>query len=112
MNQPNSISAANATCAPAKHYPTAESRVGLLQRIKRDVEANAAIEAVMVRAQAGEEDPVMRYTLVDVFGDKVDEWFEIRASELINGIESWPGKISESEQMKRTYDMYPDLLPE
>ncbi|MCZ6672848.1 MAG: alkaline phosphatase D family protein, partial [Verrucomicrobia bacterium] len=59
-----------------------------------------------------EEDPVMRYILVDVSGDTVDEWFEIRASELVNGIESWPGKISESEQMKLTYDMYPDISPE
>ena len=40
-------------------YPTAESRVALLRRLKAGVEANAAIEAVVLRAQLGEEGPVM-----------------------------------------------------
>lgn len=58
------------------------------------------------------KDPVLRYNLMDVFGDGVFDWFEIKASELINGVTSWPDKIDESEQMKREYGMYPDLPPE
>ncbi|MCB1121987.1 MAG: hypothetical protein KJT03_10585 [Verrucomicrobiae bacterium] len=57
------------------------------------------------------EDPSLRYNLIDVFGDTVFDWFEVRASELVNGVKSWPEKIDESEQMKREYDMYPDLPP-
>jgi len=40
-------------------YPTPEARVALLQRVKAEVEASAAIEAVMLRAQVGGEGPVM-----------------------------------------------------
>ena len=56
-----------------------------------------------------QDDPVLRFNLIDVFGDFEWDWFEIRASELVNGVKSWPDKIDEAERMKREFDMYPDL---
>ncbi len=40
-------------------YPTRESRVAFLERVRREVEASATIEAVILRVQVGEEGPVM-----------------------------------------------------
>lgn len=55
-----------------------------------------------------ENDPVMRYNLIDTFGDTVYEWFEIRASKLVNGTKSWPSKISEEERLNREKGLLPD----
>lgn len=59
-----------------------------------------------------ENDPVMRFNLIDTFGDTAYEWFEIRASELVNGTKSWPSKISEEERLKREQGLLPDFIPE
>ena len=58
-----------------------------------------------------EEDPLIRYNLIDVFGDVVDEWFEVRASELANGVTSWRDKINAEEREKREKGLYLEYEP-
>ena len=58
-----------------------------------------------------EKDPLVRYNLIDVFGDADSEWIEIRASELVNGVTSWPDKIDAEELEKREKGLYLELEP-
>jgi len=58
-----------------------------------------------------EQDPLVRYNLIDVFGDADAEWIEIRASELVNGVTSWPDKIDAEEREKREKGLYLEFEP-
>ena len=58
-----------------------------------------------------EADPLIRYNLIDVFGDADAEWIEIRASELVNGVASWPEKIDAEEREKREKGLYLEYEP-
>jgi alkaline phosphatase D len=50
-------------------------------------------------------DPIMTYRLVDIHGRVVRGPFEVRASELVNGVTSWPDKVEGvPEQRQRNYD--------
>jgi alkaline phosphatase D len=51
------------------------------------------------------DDPIMSYRLVDTFGRVVRGPFEIKASELVNGVKSWPDKVEEvPRQRQENYD--------
>ena len=51
------------------------------------------------------DDPRMVFQLIDTHGRRVWEPFEVRASELVNGVTSWPDKVSEiSRQRQEHYD--------
>ena len=51
------------------------------------------------------EDPTMSYRLVDTFGRVVRGPFEVKASELVNGVTSWPDKVEEvPRQRQEHYD--------
>lgn len=44
-----------------------------------------------------EEDPRLVFQLIDIHGRSVWGRFELRASELVNGVASWPGKVHPDE---------------
>ncbi len=51
------------------------------------------------------DDPTMSYRLVDTFGRVVRGPFEVKASELVNGVKSWPDKVEEvPKQRQENYD--------
>ncbi|MEE4270607.1 MAG: alkaline phosphatase D family protein [Thermoanaerobaculales bacterium] len=51
------------------------------------------------------DDPTMSYRLVDTFGRIVRGPFEVKASELVNGVTSWPDKVeSVPRQRQEHYD--------
>ncbi len=51
------------------------------------------------------DDPTMSYRLVDTFGRVVRGPFEVKASELVNGVTSWPDKVEEvPKQRQEHYD--------
>ena len=51
------------------------------------------------------DDPTMSYRLVDTFGRVVRGPFEVKASELVNGVKSWPDKVEEvPKQRQEHYD--------
>jgi alkaline phosphatase D len=48
-----------------------------------------------------EPSPRLVYRLIDVEGRSVWEPFELRADELVNGVVSWPSKVSEEERLRQ-----------
>ena len=51
------------------------------------------------------DDPMMSYRLVDTFGRVVRGPFEVKASELVNGVTSWPDKVEDvPRQRQEHYD--------
>ncbi len=51
------------------------------------------------------DDPYLVFQLIDTHGRRVWEPFELRASELVNGVTSWPDKVSEvSRQRQKHFD--------
>jgi len=40
-----------------------------------------------------DDDPRLVFQLIDIHGRRVREPFELRASELVNGVTSWPSKV-------------------
>jgi alkaline phosphatase D len=49
--------------------------------------------------------PRIVYRLIDVQGRSVWESFELRADELVNGVQSWPSKVGEEERFRQeNYD--------
>jgi alkaline phosphatase D len=51
------------------------------------------------------DDPTMSFRLVDTFGRVVRGPFEVRASELVNGVKSWPDKVEDvPRQRQEHYD--------
>jgi len=51
------------------------------------------------------EDPTLEFRLVDTFGRVVRGPFKLKASELVNGVASWPDKVETvPEQRQKNYD--------
>ncbi len=51
------------------------------------------------------DDPTLSYRLIDTFGRVVRGPFEVKASELVNGVTSWPDKVEEvPKQRQENYD--------
>ena len=51
------------------------------------------------------EDPHLTFQLIDIHGRRVWEPFVLHASELVNGLVSWPEKVSDvSRQRQENYD--------
>ncbi len=51
------------------------------------------------------DDPTLSYRLVDTFGRVVRGPFEVKASELVNGVTSWPDKVEDvPRQRQEHYD--------
>jgi alkaline phosphatase D len=48
-----------------------------------------------------EPTPQVRYRLIDTHGRSVWETFEVTAAELVNGVTSWPSKVSELERLRQ-----------
>jgi len=48
-----------------------------------------------------EDDPRMTFRLVDIHGRVVRGPFEVRASELVNGVASWPDKVDEVPRQRQ-----------
>ena len=47
------------------------------------------------------DDPRMVFQLIDTHGRRVWEPFEVRASELVNGVTSWPEKVSSISRQRQ-----------
>ncbi len=45
--------------------------------------------------------PKLTYRLIDIHGRSVWETFELRADEMVNGVQSWPSKVSEEERQRQ-----------
>jgi len=61
--------------------------------------------------------PRLVYRLIDLQGRSVWEPFELQADELVNGVQSWPSKVSDEEQFRQeTYDQgkgyYEEAFPD
>ncbi|MEJ2187838.1 MAG: hypothetical protein P8Y93_00225 [Acidobacteriota bacterium] len=51
------------------------------------------------------DDPYLTFQLIDIHGRRVWEPFVLFASELVNGVTSWPEKVSDiSRQRQEHYD--------
>ena len=48
-----------------------------------------------------DDDPKVVFRLVDIHGRVVRGPFEVKASELVNGVTSWPAKVSEEERRRQ-----------
>ncbi len=52
-----------------------------------------------------DDDPRLVFQLIDIHGRRVWEPFELRASELVNGVTSWPSKVTNlPRQRQEHYD--------
>jgi alkaline phosphatase D len=49
------------------------------------------------------DDPTMSYRLVDTFGRVVRGPFEVKASELVNGVKSWPDKVEDVPRQRQEH---------
>lgn len=54
------------------------------------------------------DDPTLRFNLIDIYGFLGYPWFEVKASELVNGQHTWPDKIDRKEKARRDAGGYPD----
>ncbi|MGB5878945.1 MAG: hypothetical protein WBH85_02845, partial [Thermoanaerobaculia bacterium] len=45
--------------------------------------------------------PRLVYRLIDLQGRSVWEPFELQANELVNGVQSWPSKVSDEERFRQ-----------